>query len=30
MTTGSERAEYIKNVWLSCKTEDQRRNVEDL
>ena len=29
MMTGSERAEYIKKVWLSCRTDDQRRNVEN-
>jgi len=24
----TERYEFMKRVWLSCKTEDQRRNTE--
>jgi len=23
----NEREEFMKNVWLSCKTDDQRKNV---
>ena len=23
----NEREEFMKNVWLSCKTDDQRQNV---
>jgi len=24
----TDRYEFFKKVWLSCKTEDQRRNIE--
>jgi len=26
-TSKNDRAEYMKKVWLSCKTEDQKQNV---
>ena len=29
LTQASEKSDYLKKVWISCKTEDQRRVCEN-